>query len=68
MQPEFAKLNIVTQSIHFWFWVKAILSKYIAAWLFAEGACVISGLAYNGEDEKTKEVKWNGIANVRFTR
>lgn len=24
-------------------WVKVILAKYIAAWLFSEGACIISG-------------------------
>ena len=51
-----------------WIWVKIILAKYIAAWLFAEGTCILSGLAYNGTDEKTSEVKWNGMANVKLRR
>lgn len=44
------------------------MAKYIAAWLFSEGACIMSGLAYNGVDEKTGRVKWNGTANVKLTR
>ena len=69
MTKEFEELNFLTRSLYFWFWVKAILTKYIAAWLFAEGACVIAGLGYNGgTDDSPGDIKWDGVANVRTVR
>ena len=47
------------KSIYFAGWVKIILAKYVSAWLLAEGAVILSGLAYNGRWEDGS-VKWNG--------
>ena len=62
---EFQNLGFFMKSLYFSAWVKIILAKYISAWLFAEGAVILSGLGYNGRWEDGS-VKWNGGANVRL--
>ena len=56
---EFASLGFLRKSLYFSLWVKIILAKYISAWLLAEGAVILSGLAYNGRWEDGS-IKWNG--------
>jgi lysophospholipid acyltransferase len=38
--------------------------KYYGVWSLTEGACILSGLGYNGIDSKTGKVKWNRLENV----
>lgn len=38
--------------------------KYYGVWLLTEGACILSGLGFNGIDEKTKRPKWDRVTNV----
>lgn len=65
LTEEYANMNFFVRSFWFSLWSKVILAKYIAAWLFAEGASTLSGLSYV-KDEATGEVKWNGMANVKL--
>lgn len=65
LTEDYANMNFVVRSFWFSLWSKVILAKYIAAWLFAEGASTLSGLSYV-KDEKTGEVMWNGMANVKL--
>lgn len=37
--------------------------KYYGAWYLTEGACILSGLGYNGLDEK-KQLRWDRLTNV----
>lgn len=37
--------------------------KYYGAWNLTEGACILSGLGYNGLDEK-KQPRWDRLTNV----
>ncbi|RPB16037.1 MBOAT-domain-containing protein [Morchella conica CCBAS932] len=37
--------------------------KYYGAWYLTEGACILSGLGYNGLDEK-KQPRWDRLTNV----
>lgn len=62
---EFQNLGFFVKSFYFSIWVKVILAKYISAWLLAEGAVIMSGLAYNGKWEDGS-IKWNGGANVKL--
>ncbi|KAJ6658328.1 hypothetical protein lerEdw1_020600 [Lerista edwardsae] len=55
----------------FWFrcfyiliWGKVMLYKYVTCWLVAEGVCILTGLGYNGKDERGKP-KWNACANMK---
>ena len=65
---NFNEMSVLPRALWFFAWYKIVLAKYIAAFLLAEGACVMSGLAYNGVDEATGRVKWNGCANVKLRR
>ncbi|KAF7162250.1 hypothetical protein CNMCM5623_007645 [Aspergillus felis] len=39
-------------------------TKYYGVWSLAEGACILSGLGYNGFDPKTGKVFWNRLENI----
>ncbi|MCJ1353094.1 MAG: lysophospholipid acyltransferase [Icmadophila ericetorum] len=38
--------------------------KYYGVWSLTEGACILSGLGYNGLDPKTQKPLWNRLQNV----
>ena len=38
--------------------------KYYGVWSLTEGACILSGLGYNGLDPKTSVPRWNRLQNV----
>ncbi|KAG0307284.1 lysophospholipid acyltransferase [Linnemannia gamsii] len=38
--------------------------KYYAVWKMAEGACVMAGFGYNGQDPKTGESLWDATSNI----
>lgn len=38
--------------------------KYYGVWSLTEGACILSGMGYNGIDTKTGKAKWNRLENV----
>ena len=38
--------------------------KYYGVWYLTEGACILSGMGYNGIDPKTGRVKWDRLQNV----
>ena len=38
--------------------------KYYGVWLLTEGACILTGVGYNGFDPKTGKFLWNRLENV----
>ncbi|KAI5282871.1 lysophospholipid acyltransferase [Ascosphaera aggregata] len=38
--------------------------KYYGVWKLTEGACILSGMGYNGFDAKSGKVYWNALENV----
>ncbi|OJD11110.1 hypothetical protein AJ78_08052 [Emergomyces pasteurianus Ep9510] len=38
--------------------------KYYGVWSLTEGACILSGMGYNGFDANTGKVSWNRLENV----
>lgn len=38
--------------------------KYYGVWSLTEGACILSGLGYNGFDPKTGKARWDRLENV----
>ncbi|XP_015669514.1 lysophospholipid acyltransferase 5 isoform X2 [Protobothrops mucrosquamatus] len=55
----------------FWFrcfyiliWGKIMLYKYVTCWLVTEGVCILTGLGYNGRDEKGLP-QWDACANMK---
>lgn len=39
-------------------------TKYYGIWSLTDGACILSGLGYNGIDPKSGETKWNRCRNI----
>ncbi|KAI9371692.1 MBOAT, membrane-bound O-acyltransferase family-domain-containing protein [Aspergillus egyptiacus] len=39
-------------------------TKYYGVWTLTEGACILSGMGYNGFDPKTGKVFWNRLENI----
>ena len=39
--------------------------KYYGVWSLTEGACILSGLGYNGVDPKSGRVRWDRLQNVK---
>jgi lysophospholipid acyltransferase len=39
--------------------------KYYGVWSLTEGACILSGIGYNGVDPKTGRANWDRLQNVR---
>ncbi|SPC60598.1 related to ALE1 - broad-specificity lysophospholipid acyltransferase [Ustilago sp. UG-2017b] len=39
-------------------------TKYYGIWSLTDGACILSGLGYNGIDRKTGQTKWNRCRNI----
>lgn len=39
--------------------------KYYAVWSLSEGACILSGIGYNGLDPATNRPKWDRLTNIK---
>jgi lysophospholipid acyltransferase len=39
--------------------------KYYGVWSLSEGACILSGIGYNGVDPKTGRARWDRLTNIR---
>ena len=39
--------------------------KYYGVWSLSEGACILSGIGYNGIDSTTGRAKWDRLTNIR---
>ncbi|KAK0646045.1 MBOAT, membrane-bound O-acyltransferase family-domain-containing protein [Cercophora newfieldiana] len=39
-------------------------TKYYGVWTLTEGACILSGLGYNGVDPATGKVSWDRLVNI----
>lgn len=61
--PEFSTENIIYKALYLTILGFTYRLKYYGAWSISEGACILSGLGFNG---KTKDgrYKWNRVQNV----
>ncbi|RXK37066.1 lysophospholipid acyltransferase [Tremella mesenterica] len=39
-------------------------TKYYAAWSLSEGACILTGIGFNGYDPRTGRTLWNRVRNI----
>ncbi|KAK7205953.1 MBOAT, membrane-bound O-acyltransferase family-domain-containing protein [Myxozyma melibiosi] len=56
--------NFFYRAFYMWPLGFAYRLKYYGAWTLAEGACILSGLSYNGIDPVTKKRKWDRVRNI----
>ncbi|CAG8571176.1 10748_t:CDS:2 [Racocetra persica] len=63
LTAEYAAKPFIHKLIIMWWTGKFILSKYLGVWTLTEGACILSGISFNGYDDNGNP-EWNGLANV----
>jgi len=67
LSQHFTDSFLLTKLFLLAFWCRAVLAKYLSAWLMAEGVCVISGLSFAGL-RQDGSADWRGCANVKISR
>ncbi|XP_066149249.1 lysophospholipid acyltransferase 5 [Euwallacea fornicatus] len=65
ISEEFASMSFIKRMLMLGVWGRYIMYKYISCWLLAEGACVLFGISYSGEDGGVK--KWDGVENIKLS-
>lgn len=65
LKPEFMNYTFVTRVVYIW-WCSAVYRwKYYGAWNISEGACILSGLGFNGVNSKG-QLKWDRVKNINI--
>ncbi|CAI9741420.1 Hypothetical predicted protein [Octopus vulgaris] len=62
---DFYDLFLPIKCLYIIVWGRYVLSRYIACWHISEGICILTGLPYNGEDEKGNPT-WNSMENIKL--
>lgn len=65
ISDEFAEMNFLKRMFLLGVWGRFTLYKYISCWLLTEGACILFGISYNGEEDGVP--KWNGVENIKLS-
>lgn len=63
--PGFREMGFWTRHMYGFIALELTMWKYYFAFFLGEAVCGLSGLAYNGRDEKG-QVKWNGVEMLRL--
>ncbi|CAG8488359.1 15584_t:CDS:2 [Cetraspora pellucida] len=63
LTAEYAAKPFIHKLIIMWWTGKFILSKYLGIWTLSEGACILSGISFNGYDDNGNP-KWDGLSNI----
>ncbi|KAK4878022.1 hypothetical protein RN001_010528 [Aquatica leii] len=66
ISDEFNNINFLKKGFLLGVWGRFTLYKYISCWLLTEGACILFGITYNGENEQGVK-EWNGVENVKVS-
>ncbi|CAG5121954.1 unnamed protein product, partial [Candidula unifasciata] len=61
---SFHDLGFLTKCALITIWGKNALHKYVGVWLIQEGSLILTGMSYNGVDEKG-QAKWDGCTNIK---
>lgn len=62
--PSFMNFGFLRRVWYFYCVGLTARMKYYGAWSLAEGACILTGLGYNGVDPVTGKVSWNRLQNI----
>ena len=64
LSEEYMKYNFVHRVLVLHMLGFAARLKYYGVWMLTEGACILSGMGYNGVDPQTGKVSWDKLENV----
>jgi lysophospholipid acyltransferase len=65
LSDEFLKYGFLRRVVQVWLLGFTARMKYYGVWFLTEGACILSGIGYNGIDPKTGKASWDRLANVK---
>ncbi|KAK9240740.1 MBOAT, membrane-bound O-acyltransferase family-domain-containing protein [Lipomyces kononenkoae] len=64
LSDEFRGRSFLFRVLYLWPLGFSYRVKYYGAWSLTEGACILSGLGYNGIDPATNKRKWDRVKNI----
>lgn len=64
LSDEFLKYGFLRRMLTVYLLGFTARLKYYGVWSLTEGACILSGMGYNGFDAKSGKVFWNRLENV----
>ncbi|KAJ5719608.1 hypothetical protein N7493_007186 [Penicillium malachiteum] len=64
LSEEFLKYGFLRRMVTVYLLGFTARLKYYGVWSLTEGACILSGMGYNGFDPKSGKVFWNRLENV----
>ncbi|KAK9370037.1 MBOAT, membrane-bound O-acyltransferase family-domain-containing protein [Lipomyces kononenkoae] len=64
LSDEFLEHRFLYRILYLWPLGCYYRLKYYGAWSLTEGACILSGLSYNGIDPVTNKRKWDRVKNI----
>lgn len=64
---NFRRKNLLMRFILMGLWGKICCLKYIISWVLSEGSCMMTGITYNGKDNRGED-RWDGCSNVLLLR
>lgn len=62
--PDFAARSFLGRALTLYLVGLTARCKYYGVWTLTEGACILTGLGYNGVDVNTGRVSWNRLQNI----
>lgn len=64
LSDSFMRYSFIRRVWYTWMLGFTARLKYYGVWSLTEGACILSGMGYNGFDSRTGKAKWNRLENV----
>ncbi|RHZ49968.1 hypothetical protein Glove_508g65 [Diversispora epigaea] len=65
LSEEFKSISFLNRFLYIQMAALCARFKYYIVWLIAEGACILSGLGFNGYDEEGI-IKWDRVTNIEI--
>ncbi|KAL6706704.1 Lysophospholipid acyltransferase [Coniothyrium glycines] len=62
---EYMKYGFIRRVWQLYMLGLTVRMKYYAVWSLSEGACILSGIGYNGIDHGTGRAKWDRLTNIK---
>jgi lysophospholipid acyltransferase len=65
LSPDYMKYGILRRIWQLYMFGFTSRMKYYGVWSLTEGACILSGIGYNGIDPKSGRASWDRLTNVK---
>ncbi|BEI86596.1 hypothetical protein CcaverHIS002_0608830 [Cutaneotrichosporon cavernicola] len=62
--PDWPTWSLLTRFGFVQFCAFCVRTKYYAVWSLSEGACILTGIGFNGYGPRTGRTRWNRVRNI----